>query len=78
MLFAIFAFDYHKVVRHKRTKSVIELIFLIEFSQNWIWSRMCGKNAHVMDIYYHEWRAIYSDGFDIIASKKYKIICHTK
>ena len=46
--------DFRKVVRHKRTKSVIELVLLIEFSQNWIWSRMGSNNAHATDIYYPE------------------------
>lgn len=50
--FANFGADFRKVVRHKRTKSVIELVLLIEFSQNWIWSRMGSNNAHATDIYY--------------------------
>ena len=50
--FANFGADLRKVVRHKRTKSVIELALLIEFSQNWIWSRMGSNNAHATDIYY--------------------------
>lgn len=49
-----FATDFRKAVRHKRTKSVIELVLLIEFSQNWIWSRMGSNNAHATDIYYPE------------------------
>lgn len=71
MLFAIFAFDYHKVVRHKRTKSVIELILLIEFSQNWMWSRMCGNNAHATDIYYPEMESY------ILAWREWLLLIHS-
>lgn len=59
--FANFGADFRKVVRHKRTKSVIELVLLIEFSQNWI--RRTSSITLTLRIYtIPKGRTIYSHG----------------
>ena len=62
-LFAIFAIDFRKVVRHKRTKSVIETRLVIKFSQNLNMER--GRVATTLTLRIYtilKGRTIYSHG----------------
>ena len=38
----------------RERRALLKLVLLIEFSQNWMWSRMGSNNAHATDIYYPE------------------------
>ena len=54
MFFRTFVTDFRKVVRHKRTKSVIETRFYYQILAKFEYAERMGcNNAHAMDIYYN-------------------------
>ncbi|OUO59372.1 hypothetical protein B5F78_05950 [Bacteroides sp. An279] len=54
-LFANFVADFRKVVRHKRTKSVIETRLYYQILAKFEYAKRSGSNnAHATDIYYPE------------------------
>ena len=55
MLLCTFVFDFRKVVRHKRTKSVIGTRLYCQILARFEYAKRSGSNnAHATDIYYSE------------------------